>query len=81
MVDAKSSGCRIVCSGSGGTPEIAGKDAIIIVDENEHGYDAWDYNVPTTLDFSRSMNGHYEVDLSINFVADRYLEFLEKQIK
>jgi glycosyltransferase involved in cell wall biosynthesis len=81
VVDAKSSGCRIVCSGSGGTPEIAGKDAIIIVDENEHGYDAWDYNVPTTLDFSRSVPGLYEADLSIDFVADRYLEFLEKQIK
>jgi glycosyltransferase involved in cell wall biosynthesis len=81
VVDARASGCRIVCAYSGGTPEIAGEDAILVVDECEYGFDAWDYNVPTTLDFSRNVPGIYEVDLSMDFVADRYLEFFEEFIK
>lgn len=82
VVDAKVAGCKIVCASSGGTHEIAGKEAIIVVDENEHGFDAYDYNVPTTLDFSKYFEGMYnDVDLSIDFVADEYLKFFNGVIK
>jgi len=79
VVDARASGCRIVCSSSGGTKEIAGKDAIVIIDPNEHGFSAYNYNVPTVLDFSKPLENWYrDVDLSIEFVAEKYLEFMKK---
>ena len=82
VVDARVSGCKIVCASSGGTPEIAGSDATIIVDENKHGFDAYDYNVPTTLDFSKQFQGaHKDVNISMDYVADQYLDFFGRLIK
>lgn len=79
VVDAKSAGCKIVCASSGGTAEIAGKDAVVVTDPNEHGFAAYNYNVPTTLDFSKKLdNWNDDVDLSIDSVADQYLTFMEK---
>ena len=42
VVDARAAGCKIVCSDSGGTAEIAGIDAAVIKDAS------WDF-APTTL--------------------------------
>lgn len=81
VVDAKMSGCRIVCASSGGTSEIAGKDAVVIADPNEHGFGAYNYNVPTTLDFDQKLdNWHDDLDLSIDNVADQYLKFMGTMI-
>ena len=80
VVDAKAAGCRIVCASSGGTAEIAGKDAVVVIDSNEHGFVAYNYNVPTTLDFSKKIdNWHDDLDLSIDTVADQYLEFIKNE--
>jgi len=79
VVDAKAAGCRIVCASSGGTSEVAGKNAVVVTDPNEHGFAAYNYNVPTTLDFSKKLdNWNDDVDLSIDSVADQYLKFMEK---
>lgn len=76
VVDARASGCRIVCSSSGGTKEIAGKNSIIIQDMD------WDYlpfklYEPPRLDFSKILESDtLESSLDISDVTDSYLSFL-----
>ena len=77
VVDAKACGCKIICSSTGGTKEIAGSDATIIKEEK------WDYKFinnkkPPTLDFDlREDNGDYET-LSMLQVSKRYYKFLKE---
>jgi hypothetical protein len=52
VVEARASGCKIVCSSAGGTKEIAGPDSIVVGDVD------WDWKPfelykPPPLDFSR----------------------------
>ena len=73
VVDARAAGCKIICSSSGGTKEIAGKDAVVIEEDD------WDFSPvklyrPPILDFSRSVKNQYDTDISINRAADEYLE-------
>ncbi|MDB4337430.1 glycosyltransferase [bacterium] len=81
VVDAKASGCEIVCSSAGGTIEIAGKNATIIEE------DEWDFSPirlysPPALDFSRSINDNiFDSDLNIDTVASHYLDVLNEVIK
>jgi glycosyltransferase involved in cell wall biosynthesis len=74
VVDARAAGCHIICSSLGGTVEVAGKDATVIV-EDEWDFVPFECNVLSSLDFSRKMNNTYEKDISMDFVSDRYLEF------
>lgn len=71
VVDARAAGAHIICSSSGGTREIAGPDATIIVE------DEWDFRPcelynPPAMDFSRRMKNDYDVGIDINDVADGY---------
>ncbi len=76
VVDARASGCRIVCSSSVGKKEIAGKNSIIIQDMD------WDYlpfklYEPPRLDFSKILESDtLESSLDISDVTDSYLSFL-----
>ncbi len=73
VVDARAAGCRIICSSSGGTEEVAGSDAIVIEE------DAWDLSPidlydPPTLDFSRKRLGSFEhlndmIDVAVKYIA------------
>ena len=54
VVDARSCGCQVICSSTGGTKEIAGEDAIII-EEDEWNYEIVDLYDPPELDFSKKV--------------------------
>ena len=75
VVDARASGCQIICTSLGGTREVAGKDAIII-EEDEWDFTPFAYNVLTTLDFTRKRANTYDKDISMEYVADCYLKFM-----
>ena len=78
VVDARASGCEIVCSSSGGTPEIAGSAATIVQEE------VWDMSPvrlyqPPDLDYSSTkINTHEDSVLNIDEVAVHYLNVFEK---
>jgi len=79
VVDARAAGCKIICTNSGGTPEIAGPDAIIIEQE------LWDFEPidlysPPPLDFSRKINNPCDVGYDMEVVANKYLEVLGNTI-
>lgn len=72
VINARAAGCKIVCASSGGTYEIAGRDAIVVKDLE------WDleplmlYN-PPELDFNETVNIGLDSVLDINHVANQYL--------
>jgi glycosyltransferase involved in cell wall biosynthesis len=73
VVDARAAGCHIVCSSTGGTNEIAGRNSTIILE------DEWDLEPvklyePPLLDFSRKNENDKDSTLSINQTAERYIE-------
>ena len=80
VVDARASGCNIVCSSSGGTSEIAGKDATIIEEE------VWDFSPtklykPPKLDFSNKIDNKYDKDISMKEVTKKYLAVFDQYKK
>ena len=73
VIDARASGCHIVCSSAGGTCEISGDNSTIIEEED------WDYTPvklyhPQRLDFSRYRKGSQLSNIDIIDVSSRYLE-------
>ena len=77
VVDAKACGCKIICSSTGGTKEVAGSDAIIIKEEK------WDYKFinstkPPSLDFNLKEDNDYYQTLSMLQVSKRYYSFLKE---
>ncbi len=77
VIDARASGCHIVCSSSGGTAEIAGKDSTIIQE------DEWDLNPvklysPPIMDFSNKTNTDFDSEIDMSLVASRYIKILEE---
>lgn len=71
VVDARASGCHIICSDSGGTKEIAGKKATIIKDME------WDFSPfklyePPKLDFNLKSTNVFDNDIDIKTVAKKY---------
>ena len=77
VVDARSSGCKIVCSSSGGTKEIAGDHSVIIQDMS------WDYlpfklYEPPRMDFSKIETQVQNSVINIEKVSSMYLSFFRK---
>ena len=77
VVDARACGCKIVCSSSGGTKEIAGPDAIVI-DEGEWNFEPVRLYEPPKMDFSKKINNEWNIDYNMFVVADKYCRFLQK---
>jgi len=76
VIDARASGCHIICASSGGTSEIAGLDSTIVQDMT------WDYSpfklyTPPALDFTKTVTGNIESNLDVNYCADQYIQFAE----
>ena len=74
VVDARASGCRIICSSTGGTKEIAGKDAIVIQEEE------WDFSPlnlydPPEMDFSKKIDNPFDSNYNMGEVAKKYEDF------
>jgi len=76
VVDARASGCQIICSSAGGTKEIAGSDAVII-EEQEWDYRPVELYSPPPLDFTKKLNNTYDIGYDMSAVADEYIQFLE----
>ena len=79
VVDARASGCHIVCSSTGGTSEIAGKNATII-SEDEWDLEPVKLYEPPALDFSRKLENDNDSGLSINQVTEKYIEVFRSVI-
>ena len=77
VVDARACGCKIVCSNTGGTSEIAGPDAIIIK-EQEWDFSPIDLYNPPAMKFSLKSGETKDSDYSMDYVAKQYKTFLEK---
>ena len=81
VVDARAAGCKIICSSSGGTKEIAGINSVIVQDME------WDFKPfklyePPTLDFSLGCPLPEIVkSIDIKDVADSYLLFFKEFLK
>jgi len=76
VVDARAAGCKIICTDSGGTKEIAGLDAKLINDE-KWDFEPHDLYKPSKLDFSKFNNNTYDSNIDIVDVANKYIHFLK----
>ena len=80
VVDARASGCKIICSSSGGTKEIAGDNSVIIQDME------WDYLPfklydPPKLDFSKKIKQEFQCSIDIKDVASKYFNFFKEIVR
>ena len=76
VVDARVSGCHIICSSTGGTSEIAGENSTIIKEEE------WDFSPiklysPPRIDFANKISNSIISEVSIEKVAEQYIEVME----
>lgn len=77
VVDARASGCRIICSSEGGTKEIAGLDAIVVQEQPWNFQPTKLYN-PPKIDFSNKINNNFDACYDMKKVAEKYLEFMQE---
>ena len=81
VVDARASGCQIVVASSGGTREIAGKDAVVVKDLD------WDYRPldlynPPRLIYSDSLsNQQFDNSVDIKVSSSKYNDALSRLVK
>ena len=76
VVDARASDCQIICSSAGGTREIAGLDAVVIME------DEWDYKPtrlynPPEMNFKRKIKNIYDSCYNMSDVTKKYTEFIK----
>lgn len=80
VVDARASGCKVICSSLGGAKEIAGPDALVIQEED------WDYspmklNGTRPLDLTNITANCYNVPMDMRIVARQYETLLKQCCK
>ena len=75
VVDAQAAGCRIICSSSGGTREIAGRTATTIEEEIWNFEPLALYN-PPPMDFSKKTNLGLDSDLDISETTLKYTKVM-----
>jgi glycosyltransferase involved in cell wall biosynthesis len=80
VVDARASGCQIICSSAGGTKEISGPDAIVI-EEKPWNFEPVELYSPPALDFDKTIKNSWKTDYNMTVVANKYKNFLEGHIK
>ena len=78
VVDARASGCKVVCASAGGTKEIAGPDAIVI-EEEEWDMSPVDLYSPPKMNFNKTVANEYDSDLNMDTVASQYKSFMESR--
>ena len=77
VIDARAAGCEIICSSSGGTKEVAGKNATV-VEEDEWNFSPIRLYNPPEMDFSRSIKNTHDSDISISDVAKKYIDVFDE---
>ena len=82
VVDARACGCELIISSSGGTKEICGSKATIVI-EDDWNFSPCDFE-PPYLDFSRKLTINKKIDnsqIDIKNVAKKYISVLESVLK
>ena len=80
VVDARACGCKIVCTDSGGTIEIAGSEAVILKDL-EWDFEPLDLYNPFTLDFNiLSDKKGINSDVDMTNISSRYINFIKENL-
>jgi len=80
VVDARASECKIVCSSTGGTHEIAGKGAVII-EEEDWDFSPIDLYKPPKLDFTKMRIEQLDTPFDIKQTADDYISIAQKILR
>ena len=80
VVDSRACGCEIICASVGGTREVAGENATIIL-EDEWQYEPESVNEPRPLDFTKTTKNRSSSEIDINITATKYSNFIEQTIK
>mgnify|MGYP001291039055 CR=1 FL=1 len=80
VVDARASGCQIICSSLAGTKEVAGPNALVVEDV------PWDLEPVSTsripdIKFDNVTKNTYNTNIDMTFVAKNYLNFLQKTLQ
>lgn len=81
VVDANACGCTVFCSSSGGTKEIAGKNAVIIEEDEEWNMMPTKLYRPPSLDITRMIHNNTSCSLDIRDTAQQYLNILEHSLR
>ena len=76
VVDARASGCQIICSSTGGTKEIAGPKAIVVI-ENKWDFEPVKLYEPPPIVFDRKIKNLWDIDYNMNNVSKKYLDFMQ----
>tara|TARA_A100001515_G_C4587354_1_gene214956 strand:- start:456 stop:1367 length:912 start_codon:yes stop_codon:yes gene_type:complete len=75
VVDARACGCQIICSSEGGTQEIAGKDAIVIKEE-EWNFEPVRLYEPPKMNFKNKIENNFNSELCMTKVSEKYFNFI-----
>jgi len=75
VVDARASGCTIVCSSAGGTKEVAGRDAIVI-EEEEWDMKPVDLYKPPRMHFEKIVDNLCDLDFNMIETVEKYKRFM-----
>jgi glycosyltransferase involved in cell wall biosynthesis len=77
VVDARAAGCHVVCSSTGGTKEIAGKNATIVVEE-EWGFEPIKLYEPPPMNFNDTISSTSNPSVDVKDTALKYVEILQE---
>ena len=74
VVDASASGCKVICSSTGGTKEISGNS--IIIEEQEWDLSPTRLYEPPSMNFLNKSENNFVSNNDMNYVALEYQQFL-----
>ena len=79
VIDARACGCKIICSSTGGTKEIAGSSATII-EEPEWDFNLLDIKKPPQMDYDKVCQKGIESNISMSRTAKSYSNFFTEVV-
>jgi glycosyltransferase involved in cell wall biosynthesis len=74
IVDARASGCKIICSSTGGSAEIAGPDATVLL-ENEWDFEPVELYKPPVINFDKKVDNNININYDMNNVTQKIQRF------
>ena len=75
VVDAAAMGCKVICSSTGGTKEVAGSDAILL-EEEEWDYGYLNIKKPPKLDYNKKIDNLHDHSTTMGSAAKQYYNLL-----
>ena len=74
VVDAVACGCKVICSSTGGTREVA--LGATLIEEEEWDFRPLKLYDPPSMDFTRKKENDYNTNIDMSYVASQYNKFL-----